>query len=156
MFLLQIAIDGAAPIVTEVTGEAGQASSPDSLAFLGAMLMPLIVLAIFAIVKYTVGVGIDKVDWIDLFAEMAIDLLSIFSSFIIGRYILETSSSSLLIGAFKVIGLMALGVLFLCLLRRFVARERATSIARLGKIRWYIAAEYGIDILCLVLMFVLK
>lgn len=155
MFLLQVAVDNAAKVFTEGAGESSPATSSEALILLSAMLMPFIFLLIFSVIKYTVGVGIDKVDWIDLLAEMAIDLLSIFSSFIIGRYILETSSSSILINAFKVIGFMALGVLVLCIIRRFVVRERSTSTARIGRIRWYIAAEYVIDALCLFLMFVL-
>lgn len=155
MFLLQVAADNAAKVFTEGAGESSPATSSEALILLSAMLMPFIVLTIFSVVKYTVGVGIDKVDWIDLLAEMAIDLLSIFSSFIIGRFILETSSSSVLINAFKVIGLMALGVLVLCVLRRFVGKERSTSTVKINRIRLYIAAEYVIDALCLILMFVL-
>lgn len=154
MIILQVAADSAAKAITAV-GDAAQAPLSEAMVLLSAILMPLLVLSIFSVVKYTVGVGIEKIDWIDLFAEMAIDLLSIFSSFIIGRFILETSSSSLLIGAFKVIGVMALGVLILCLLRRCVGKERTTSTVRIGRIRWYIVAEYGIDVLCLILMFVL-
>ena len=154
MIILQAATDSAAKAITSAV-DAAQAPSSEALVLLSAILMPLLVLSIFSILKYTVGVGIEKIDWINLFAEMAIDLLSIFSSFIIGRFILETSSTGLLIGAFKIIGFMALGVLVLCILRRFVERERSTSTARIGRIRWYIVAEYGIDVLCLFLMFVL-
>ena len=155
MIILQVAADSAAKTIT-MAGEAAQAPSSGAMVLLSAIIMPLLVLSIFSVVKYTVGVGIEKIDWIDLFAEMAIDLLSIFSSFIIGRFILDTSSSDLLITAFKVIGVMALGVLLLCLLRRYVGKERATSNARIGRIRLYIVAEYGIDALCLFLMFVLN
>ena len=154
MIILQVAADSSAKAIT-VAGDIAQTPSSEAMVLLSAILMPLLVLSIFSVVKYTVGVGIEKVDWIDLLAEMAIDLLSLFSSFIIGRFILETSPSSLLIGSFKVLGSMALGVIFLCLLRRCVGKERATSTVRMGRIRWYIAAEYGIDVICLFLMFVL-
>lgn len=155
MILLQVAADSVINGIPQIAGDAVPSSSPEIIAYLSVMLMPLIVLAIFSIVKYTVGVGIDNIDWVDLFAEMAIDLLSIFSSFVIGRYILETSSSSLLIGSFKVIGAMALGVILLCILRRCVIKERSTSTVRMSRVRLYIVTEYSIDIFCLILMSVL-
>lgn len=155
MLFLQIIANSAVQTINEVGRETVQTSTPESLVLLSAMLMPFIILVVFTIVKYTVGVEIDKIDWIDHLAEMAIDLLSVFSSFIIGRFILETSSSSLLISSFKVIGLMSIGALFLCVLRRFVDKERNTSTVRISRIRWYIAAEYVIDALCLILMFIL-
>lgn len=155
MILLQVAADSVIRGTTQIAGDAVSLSSHEIMVLLSAMLMPLIVLAIFSIAKYTIGVGIDKIDWIDLFAEMAIDLLSIFSSFIIGRYILETSTSSLLIGSFKVIGAMALGVIILCILRRCIIKERFTSTVRMNRIKYYIVAEYSIDAICLILMFVL-
>lgn len=156
MILLQVVANGATKAVAETVGDVVQATSPETTVLLSAILMPFLVLTIFSLVKYTTGVGIENVDWIDFFAEMAIDLLSIFSSFIIGRFILETSSSGLLIGAFKVIGLMALGVLIACVLRRYVSKERASSNVRIGRISLYIVAEYGIDAICLILVFIIK
>ncbi len=155
MMLLQIVAASIEREVAPIVVEASPALPSEIMMLLGVMLMPLLILAIFSIVKYTVGVGIDNIDWIDFFAEMAIDMLSVFSSFIIGRIILETSPSGLLIGAFKILGFMALGVIVLCLLRRLVKKERNTSNVRMGRIRWYIVFEYGIDIICLMLMFAL-
>ncbi len=138
MILLQVATENA--------------SSTIECAMLGAMLMPLILLVIVSSVKYIAAVGIDEIDYCDFFAEMAIDLLSIFSSFIIGRYIIETNTQAGLITAFKIIALMALCVIALCVFRRKVMSMRSASVVNMKRVVWIVAFEYFIDTICLILM----
>ena len=131
---------------------AANAASQGEYALLSAMLMPLILLAVFSLVKYIVAVGVDKIDYYDFFAEMAIDFLSIFSSFVIGRFVIETNSQEGLITAFKIIALMALCAIILCVVRRKVMAMRATSDVNMRNVGWIVASEYLVDTVCLILM----
>ena len=134
---------------------AANAATPAEYALLGAMLMPLILLVIFSSVKYIAAVGVDKIDYYDFFAEMAIDLLSIFSSFIIGRFIIETNTQAGLITAFKILALMTFCAIVLCVVRRKVMAMRATSGVKMRTVGWIVASEYLVDTVCLVLMAIL-
>lgn len=149
MIFLQIIVNSAAnDTVSTVTNVA---SSNGVLLMLEALILPLIVLAVFALVKYFVAVGVDEIDFIDLFAEMAIDLLSIFSSFIIGRFLLETNTQSQFLTACKIIGGMAFCAILLCFFRRKVHSLRNTNYSG-NKIRNLILGEYFVDIVCLLLI----
>lgn len=128
------------------------ASSTTECALLGAMLMPLILLVIVSSIKYIAAVGVNEIDYCDFFAEMAIDLLSIFSSFIIGRYIIETNTQAGLITAFKIIALMALCVIALCVFRRKVMSMRSASEVNMKRVGRIVAFEYLIDFICLMFM----
>lgn len=127
---------------------AANAATPAEYALLGAMLMPLILLVIFSSVKNIAAVGVDKIDYYDFFAEMAIDLLSVFSSFIIGRFIIETNTQAGLITAFKILALMAFCAIALCVVRRKVMAMRATSGVKMRIVGWIVASEYLVDTVC--------
>lgn len=131
---------------------AANAATLIEYALLSAMLMPIILLAIFSSIKYIVAVGVDKIDYCDFFAEMAIDFLSIFSSFIIGRFVIETNTQKGLIVAFIILALMAFCAIILCVVRRKVMELRATSEVNMKAVGWVVASEYLLDIVCLVLM----
>ena len=137
-------------ILLQVAAE--NASSTTECALLGAMLMPFILLVIVSSVKYIAAVGVDEIDYCDFFAEMAIDLLSIFSSFIIGRYIIETNTQAGLITAFKIIALMALFAIALCVFRRKVISMRSASSVSMKRVVWMVTFEYFVDIICLILI----
>lgn len=130
---------------------ANAASTTESV-ILGAMLMPLIFLVIFSTVKCLVAVGVEKIDYYDFFAEMAIDFLSIFSSFIIGRFVIETNTQNILITAFEILAFMAFCTIVLCAVRRKVMSMRAQSDVNMKIVGWMIALEYFIDLVCLILM----
>ena len=134
-------------------GKVAEEAMAEWVVMLGALLMPFILLIVFSLIKGLVGVKVDEVDWYDFFAELAIDLLSIFSSFIIGRYILENSSSGVLIGSFEVIGIFAIGVLILSFVRRLVKKLCVTSNANMSCVKYLVMAEYGVDLFCLFLFF---
>ena len=127
-------------------------ASPAVNALLSAMLMPLILLAIFSSVKNIVAVGVDKIDYYDFFAEMAIDFLSIFSSFVIGRFVVENNTQDGLITAFNIIALMAFCAIALCVVRRKAMAMRATSGVNMKTVGWIVASEYLVDTVCLILM----
>ena len=136
-------------ILLQITAANAATSAGNAL---GAMLMPLIILAIFSSVKYIVAVGVEKIDYCDFFAEMAIDLLSIFSSFIVGRFIIETNSQDGLISAFKILALMAFCAIALCVVRRKVMSMRMVSGNNMKTVGWLLAFEYLVDAVCLILM----
>lgn len=152
MIFLQVQGDSALQAAQTAVSAATEASQYGAWVMLSALTMPLLALAIFSSAKALICVGIDKIDVYDFFAEMAIDFLSIFSSFIIGRFILETNSSGVLISSFKIIGLMVLFVLVLCFIRRKVAHCRQTNDVSMNTVKWMIAGEYGIDFICFFLM----
>lgn len=114
----------------------------------GPLLLPFILLLVFSALKCLVAVGVDKIDAIDFLAEMAIDLLSIFSSFIIGRFLIVGNEPSQLLLAFKILGFMALCVIVLCLFRRKVMDLR-NSTKHVGRISGWIVGEYLLDFACL-------
>lgn len=152
MIFLQVQGDSALQAAQTAVSTAAEATQYGAWVMLSAMIMPLLALAIFSSAKALICVGIDKIDVYDFFAEMAIDFLSIFSSFIIGRFILETNSSGVLISSFKIIGLMVLFVLVLCFIRRKVAHSRQTQDVSMKIVKWMIVGEYGIDFICFFLM----
>lgn len=137
-------------ILLQVT--VANAASTTGNALLGAMLMSLILLVIFSSVKYIAAVEVNKIDYYDFFAEMAIDFLSIFSSFIIGRFVVETNTQAGLITAFKILALLAFCAIVLCVVRRKVMSMRATSEVNMKKVGWIVASEYLVDTLCFILM----
>lgn len=152
MILLQIQADTTARAIQAASDVVSHSTDSGVFVILSAMLMPLIALAVFSSAKALICVGIDDIDPYDFFAELAIDLLSIFSTFIIGRYILETNPSDILITSFKIIGGMAVGLVFLCFLRRMISKMRSAKDVSMNTVRWIIASEFGIDTVCLFLM----
>ena len=128
------------------------AASSTEYAILCAMFMPFLLLVIFSMGKYIVAVGVDKIDYYDFFAEMAIDLLSIFSSFIIGRFIIKTNTQAGLITAFNILAFMALCAIILCVVRRKVMSMRAISNVNMKNVGLVVASEYLVDVTCLILM----
>lgn len=152
MILLQTQADTTARVIQAASDVVSHSSDLGAWVILSAMLMPLIALTVFSSAKALICVGIDDLDPYDFFAELAIDLLSIFSTFIIGRYILETNPSGVLITSFKIIGGMVVGLVFLCFLRRKISKMRSAKDVSMNTIRWIIASEFGIDTVCLFLM----
>lgn len=121
-----------------------------------AILLPTLLLLLFSIIKYFIAVAASEIDWHDFFSEMAIDLLSIFSAFIIGRYVVVGSSSETLIMALIMFFLLMISALILSYLRRkmksLLSRSSDASLCRVLSI---IIGEYVVDIVCLVLIVVL-
>jgi hypothetical protein len=122
------------------------------LSMIDILLLPLIILCLFSAMKNLIAVGADKIDAIDFFAELAIDLLSVFSSFIIGRYFLENNTSSTLLTAFKIVGFMAVCVIALCFFRRKIMDLRGNSNHTKKGIAFWLVGEYSIDVVCLILI----
>ena len=117
-----------------------------------AMAMPLFILLLFSYLKNTVAVSESEINKYEFLSEMAIDFLSIFISFIIGRYVLLSSTSMVLIKSFVVILGMAVGVVALCHIRRVVLKKCSASDGNLKNANWLVALEFGIDCLCFVLI----
>lgn len=111
------------------------------------IILPFILLLAFTIVKYAVGVKILDFDKFGFFAELPIDMFSIFMSFIIGRYIHLTSSPIVLIIAFILILSMAFLLIPLCMLRQMVLSCFETQEVKTMKACTCIFFEYSIAVL---------
>lgn len=154
--LLQLSVDTAMNVADSVSNALGAVACKQKLvSMLDMLLLPLILLCLFSAMKNLVAVGEEKIDAIDFFAELAVDLLSIFSSFIIGRYFLESNPSSILLSAVKVVGFMAMCVIVLCYIRRKIMGMRGTSQYTGKGVAWWIAGEYALDIISLILIVVI-
>ena len=139
-------------MVDTVLNASESITEPRMIVVLGTMLMPLLLLIIISSIKSLVAVGIDKIDYVDFFAEMAIDLLSIFSSFIIGRYCLESNTTTGLLTAFRILLFISICVIVLCCIRRKVMSLRESSKGVFKNIRRWIICEYILDIVSLFLI----
>jgi len=149
MILLQVTGDTAVQVVDAVIGSMPTYTKTSIGVLLSAILMPLFILAVYSSAKAIVAVGIDDIDTIDFFAEMAIDFLSILSSFIIGRFILDKNPQSVLITAVNLLFLMMIGLGFLCLLRRNIMNMRKNSDVDMKIVKRYVVFEYVVDAICL-------
>lgn len=148
MILLQV-IGDSATNTSKIIAEGVYTSHEEMI---GALLMPFILLVLFSAIKNLVAVGVDSIDSTDFFAEMAIDLLSIFSSFIIGRFLLESNSPNELLKAFKIIGLMSVCVIGLCYIRRRILKMRDRSEFNGKIVSILIVGEFFVDLVCLFLI----
>ena len=117
-----------------------------------SIIVPVIILLIFSLFKSIIAVGVKEIDVIDFLADMAIDLLSIFSSFIIGRYFLITSEPTILLKAIVIVLSMILCVALLCCLKRWANHLRGIGNFKGKLIGVIIAGEYFIDSICLLVM----
>lgn len=154
--LLQHAGDTAMKTIDSVANSSSVATNAGNLlSMLDILLLPLIILFLFSAMKNLIAVSTDKIDAIDFFAELSIDLLSIFSSFIIGRYFIENSTSSALLTAFKIVGFMAVCVITLCFFRRKIMDLRGNSNYTNKSVAWWLVGEYLIDVFCLFLIVII-
>lgn len=155
MILLQVTDNTAVQVVDTVIDSVPTYTNTGIGVLLSAIFMPLLILGVFSLAKAIVAVGIDDIDKIDFFAEMAIDCLSILSSFIIGRFILEINPQSVLITAFNLLFLMIVSLGLLCLLRRNVMKMRKNSDVDMKKVKRCVVFEYVVDAICLGLIVIL-
>ena len=152
MFAQQPSIDTANNLASDSLGLAQQVAGSGILGMLFAMAMPLFILIIFSYLKNTVAVSESEINKYEIMSEMAIDFLSIFISFIIGRYVLLSSTSMVLIKSFVVILGMGVGVVALCRIRRIVLKKCSASDGDLKIANRLVAVEFGVDFLCFVLI----
>lgn len=118
-----------------------------------SFIIPLSLLIFFSLIKYGQGVALKEIKWYDFAAEMAIDLLSIFGAYIVGRYLLVTSSSIVLLSSVgKVVILMFLAVV-ISLLRRLVHIFMDKSHPQYWGTGGILLLEYAIDVFCIILIF---
>lgn len=151
MVLLQNVNDGLAKAKDAVTMIVN--SSGMNVELWGSIAMPIIILVFCSLAKYTIGVGLKEIKWFDLFAEMAIDVLTIFGTFVIGRYFLLTSSQSVLMSSSGKIGIMAVAIVIVAVFRRFANQFLLRSKPSYCGAGIMLFLEYLFDVLCIVLIF---
>lgn len=117
------------------------------------LCLPIAFLLFCASLKYFVGVKINEIEWVDFFAELAIDLLAVLASFIIGRYIVESSTNNVLIGCFAKLAWIAVFMVVLSLIRRKVNHLLQRSELQYFAIGFAVLLEYAFVVVCLFLIF---
>lgn len=120
---------------------------------LGAIGMPFIILLFCSLAKNVVAVGFKDIKWFDFFAEMAIDLLTIFGTFVIGRYFLITSSQAVLMSSSEKVGIIAIAILIVSVCRRaahHLMQKSKPSYVGAGSMLFL---EFLFDVLCFIVVF---
>lgn len=85
-----------------------------------SLICPVVLLLMFSLIKYSVGVVREKIQWYRMFAEIPIDLLSIFSALILSRYFIEDQSLLLIISACCFILLSVFLAILACVTRTWI------------------------------------
>ncbi len=127
-------------------------SSEMNAELLGAIVMPFIILLFCSLVKNVVAVGLKDIKWFDFFAEMAIDLLTIFGTFVIGRYFLITSSQAVLMSSSEKVGILALAIIIVSLFRQaahYFLKKSKPSYFGAGSMLFL---EFLFDVLCFIVV----
>lgn len=127
-------------------------SSEMNAELLGAIVMPFIILLFCSLAKNVVAVGFKDIKWFDFFAEMAIDLLTIFGTFVIGRYFLITSSQAVLMSSSEKVGIIAIAILIVSVCRRaahHLMQKSKPSYVGAGSMLFL---EFLFDVLCFIVV----
>lgn len=117
-----------------------------------ALLLPFLLLVIFSLVKYFVGVNVHDFDKYGYFTEMPIDVLYIYVSFLIGRFIIVGNLPDVIKKALFILAIIVICYLLTCILRQRVLSCLGTSSFSLWKVIITIVLEFVIAISCLFLI----
>lgn len=96
------------------------ADQTDAILLWISLICPIILLLIFSLIKYAVGIFRENIQWHRMFAEIPIDLLSIFSALILSRYFIADQSLLLIISACSLILLSILFAIGACIARTWI------------------------------------
>ena len=140
------ALVGAAADVSEVAVKNSE--------FWSSIVIPFALLLFFSLAKYVIGVGIKEIRWVDLFAEIAIDVLSIFGAFIIGRYFLTTSTQQVLMSCTGKLAVLIVMAFIVSLLRKGIHSLMSKSEPSYAGIGGLLLLEYALDIFCIIMIFI--
>ena len=152
MVLLQMQVQDSVAQVADTLSNMYGLSVVDSMIW-DSIVIPVALLVLVSLIKYTIGVDVKGIKWIDFFAEMSVDLLTVFGAFIIGRYfVLASSSFTLLLSIGKVL-IIVCAIFFNSLLRRSMSQLIMQSKLSYFKIGYKLFLEYLIAICCLALIF---
>lgn len=123
---------------------------------LDSVFLPIIILIICSLVKYVVAIELRSIDWFGFISEMAIDLLTIFGSFLIGQYSLVSSRPGAFQFVMAKVGIIAIALIIVSILRRaaFYFKQKSTpSYFEAGSM---IFMEYLSVCVCFVIVNIIK
>lgn len=118
-----------------------------------SFIIPIAILLFFSLVKYVTGKVMQKNIWFDFASETAIDILTVFVSFIIGRFFMTTTSQDVLITSAGKIFIVVVIAIFLSLIRVWVNEFMKKSEPEIWKAGGLLALEYVLSVLCIVMIF---
>ncbi len=131
-------------VVSDVTESSGMWDS---------LVIPVAILVFFSLIKYVSGRLMNKSIWFDFAAETAIDILTVFVAFIIGRYFLITTSQDVLISSTGKIAIIGVVAIILSLIRVGVNNYMLRSKPALLKAGGLLFLEYFLSVSCLIMIF---
>jgi hypothetical protein len=118
-----------------------------------SIIIPVAILLFFSLIKYFTGRIAKNRIWFDFAAEAAIDILSVFVTFIIGRNFMSSTSSALLISSTGKIAIIAVVAIILSLIRVGVNKAMLKSNPELVKAGGLLLLEYSLSVSCVIMIF---
>lgn len=118
-----------------------------------SIIIPVAILLFFSLVKYVSG-RISKINiWFDFAAEVAIDILTVFVAFIIGRNFLSSTAQTVLIVSMGKIVIIAVVAIILSLIRLGVNNAMQKSAPECIKAGGLLLLEYCLSVGCIIMIF---
>ena len=99
-----------------------------SIPYLKNLVIPTILLCIYALLKYTIAVGRKSVSWMDLFVELPIDFLCIITTLTITNYVFVGNSDEGLIVGISLLLLTLLIAIGACYVRRYICEKFRSQV----------------------------
>lgn len=118
-----------------------------------SIVIPVAILLFFSLVKYVSGRMMKRDIWLDFAAETAIDILTVFVAFIIGRYFLTSTSQDVLISSAGKIFIIAVVAILLSLMRVWINGIMLNSKPKLCKAGFLLCLEYVLSVSCIIMIF---
>ena len=118
-----------------------------------SFIIPIAILFFFSLVKYVTGKVMKRSIWFDFASETAIDILTVFVSFIIGRYFMTTTSQDVLITSVGKILVIVVIAIILSLIRVWVNDFMKKSEPEIWKAGGLLVLEYVLSVFCIVMIF---
>jgi hypothetical protein len=118
-----------------------------------SIIIPIAILLFFSLVKYVSGRIANRSLWFDFAAEVAIDILTVFVAFIIGRYFLSSTPQNILITSMGKIVVIVVMAIILSLIRGGVNDAMLKSDPKLFKVGGLLLLEYILSVSCIIMIF---
>lgn len=118
-----------------------------------SIIIPIAILLFFSLVKYVSGRIANRSIWFDFAAEVAIDILTVFVAFIIGRYFMSSTAQDILITSTGKIAVIVLVAIILSLLRAGVNDAMLKSDPKFFKAGGLLLLEYILSVSCIIMIF---
>lgn len=148
MMLLQVQPSDTTRQVIKAVSDA-----PETIGVWDSFIIPVAILLFFSLVKYGYGRVMNNSIWFDFAAEVAIDILTVFVAFIIGRYFLSSTDQTILITNMGKIVIIVIVAILLSLMRVGVNNAMRKSEPKLLKAGGLLCLEYILSVGCIIMIF---